>query len=405
MSVREFFGLESRSTAFQDLWGADLDGPGLASAAGKNVTTESALTLTAVFGCFRIIGDNVSTLDLDSLIEWDGSTKPYRPRPSWMEFDLDVLGRIAVLNQIVLSLLADGNAFVALVRSATGEVIDLVPLDPRLVEVRNVGGRIFYHAEGETFTPEDVLHIPGMMFPGTLRGVSPIAYARETIGLGLAAQEFGARFFGNGAIPGAIVETDGPVSDTGIRQMKRGWREAHEGAGNAHKLAVLTEGARFTKVSVAPDDAQFLETRQFQVADVARIYGVPPHLLADASQSTSWGSGLAEQNLAFAQHALRPWVKRIEAGFTRIMRLEARPGRPFARLDLEGVSRGSLKEQLEAYKVGLDAGVYSVDEVRSFLGHAPLPNGEGEKHRVPLNTTPIGVEPPAPSTRSEESPA
>ena len=133
------------------------------------------------------------------------------------------------------------------------------------------------------------------------------------IGLGLGAQAFGAAFFGNGGIPGALVEVPGQLSEEGVKQLKSAWNDTHRGASNSHRLAVLTEGAKFSKVTVSNEDSQFLLTRAATVADVARLYGVPPHLLADASGSTSWGSGLHEQNIAFSMYSLRPYVARLEA--------------------------------------------------------------------------------------------
>ena len=154
---------------------------------------------------------------------------------------------------------------------------------------------------------------------------------------------------------------------------------------------MLTESARFSKVSLSPEDSQFLETRQATVQDVARLYGVPPHLLADHSNSTSWGSGLHEQNTAFAQYSLRPLVTRVEAALTSIMRSEGQAV-PFARFDLESMRRAT-NERWATFSTAIQCGVLSIDEVRAYEGLPALPDGQGTKHYVPLNLAPVDAEP------------
>jgi HK97 family phage portal protein len=194
------------------------------------------------------------------------------------------------------------------------------------------------------------MHIKGMMLPGAIKGLSPIAYARETIGLGSRAT-VRQRFFDNSrcrrssSSPGKLA----PGAADGSGRMERQSR----GVGNAQKVGVLTNGAKLNKVSINPNDAQFLETRQFQVPDIARIFGVPPHLIADASNSTSWGSGLAEQNLAFGQFSLRPWTERIEDGHGRLLTTHGLPN-VFVKLNLDALLRASLKDRYDSYAVGID---------------------------------------------------
>lgn len=379
---------ERRDLSFQDIFAMGLDVDVSTSAAGKTVDRETATNLTAVYGSWRIIADNISTLDLGVFQERpDEGQVPVEERnaayPGWLKFEdtKTSAGRIAFLTQCVLSFLSDGNVFIATSRTTDGSISRISVLDPQAVTVlRNKARGRHYEVNGKTYSHLDIFHIPGLLMPGQDRGLSPLAAAKETIGLGLAAQEFGAKFFANGALPGALIEHEKPVTDTGIRQMKRAWREIHEGSGNAHKVAVLTEGAKFKKVSLDPDEAQFIETREFTVADIARVYGIPPHLLADATKSTSWGSGLAEQNLAFGQHALRPWVARLNEGLTLLLRSDG-PGvrkfSPCVRLDLESATRGSLKDQIETLGRGVRYGLMSQNEARRKLGLPPIgPEGD-----------------------------
>lgn len=372
--------LETRATTFADVWGRDAQEYGIGTAAGKHVTLDSAMGVSTVFACVRIISDNVSTLPLDIFNSGDGTRKPFTDTPDWARFKDSPLSKIDLMSQVTVSLLLDGNAYVATYRDATLRIIGLEVLDPAAVAVRKVNGQTRYQINGgDLLTRLDVLHIPGMMMPGAVKGMSPIAYARESIALSLSATEYGAAFFGNGALPGMTVEVPGELSDVGIKQLKRAWNDTHQGAGNSNKLAVLTEGAKFTKVTVNPDDAQFLQTRQFQVTDITRIFGVPPHLVGDSSNSTSWGSGLAEQNTTFVQHTLRPLVERLETGLNFLVRSEGRPDTVFVKLTLDGLLRGDTAERLASYQVGLDAGFYTIEEVRMWEDLPPLPKPEPDE--------------------------
>lgn len=364
---------EARTT-FADVWGRNSSDYGSNNSSGTNINADTAMQITAVFACVRILSDNVSTLPLATFVSSGETRKPF-PAPQWMAFQLGGVGKIDLISQMVVSILLNGDAFVSIRRDASFRVISLEVLNPSDVTVHRVNGDTTYRINGGStdLTRLDILHVPGMMMPGQLTGMSPVEYARESLGLSAAATQYGAAFFGGGALPGMTVEVPGEMSNVGIKALKRAWNDVHQGAGNSHKLAVLTEGAKFTKVSVNPDDAQFLQTRQFQVPDVARIYGVPPHLIGDATGSTSWGSGLAEQNSAFVQHTLRPLVERIESGFNWLLRSEGLPADAFVKLTLDGLLRGSNKDRLESYVAGIDAGFYTVAEVRAWENLPPLP--------------------------------
>lgn len=343
---------------------------------GGVVTADSSMRLSAVFACLRLLSEAISTLPLDTFMRRNGTRQPYRPRPAYLSFQPEQGSRIDYLSQVMLSLLTDGNAFVATPRDSLGVPYDLVVLDPCLVSVDRYAGEIRYRVGGRPVDmPNDLMHIKGMTLPGQLRGLSPIAYARETIGLGLAAQRFGQAFFENGALPGAVIEAPGTMSDPAIKRFRETWNAGHQGVANAHRIGVLSEGAKLSKVSVAPNDAQFLETRAFQVPDVARIFGVPPHLIADASNSTSWGSGLQEQNLAFGQFSLRPWIERIEDAHGRLLTTHGLPD-VFVKLNLDALLRASLKDRYESYAIGIENQFLLRNEVRKLEDMPPLPGGD-----------------------------
>ncbi len=346
------------------------------AASGMSVSTDQAMRLSAVFACLRLLSEAVATLPLDTFVRDAGTRRSYRPRPEYLSFDPPQGSRIDYLSQVMLSLLTDGNAYVYTPRDRVGVPTDLVVLDPTRVDVGRVDGKTKYvcsnmELDASLGAGSNLVHIKGMSMPGDLVGMSPIAYARETIGLGLAAQRYGESFFSNGALPGAVISAPDQFSQAAADRFSEAWNSRHKGVGNANKVGVLTGGATLTKVSIAPNDAQFLETRAFQVPDVARIFGVPPHLIADASNSTSWGSGLAEQNLAFGQFSLRPWIDRIEDAHDRLLTSHGLR-QVFAKLNLDALLRASLKDRYDAYKIGIDAGVLLPEEARTTEDLPPL---------------------------------
>ena len=396
--IRLLFGnrTESRSLSFQDIWGRGLDFSSARTTSGETVDYDAALTLSSVFAAIRLLSDSVSTLDLDVLYRSNGSEQKFRPIPGWVAQMNPELRNHEVLGQIVTSLLLDGNAYLATLRDQTGRVLTLSVLDPSditpTLATNDDGYQRLTFTSGQTpgfdYTTRDITMVRGLLKPGQIEGVSPIKACREMLGLGIAVQKFGGAFFGNGALPGAVVEVPGQLTEVGAQQLKTAWEDVHKGASNGSRLAVLTESAKFSKISLSPEDSQFLETKQATVQDVARLYGVPPHLLADASGSTSWGSGLHEQNVAFSQYSLRPLVTRVEQALTSIMRSEG-IAVAYARFDLESMRRAT-NERWDTYSKAISSGILSIDEIRQYEGLPALPDGKGDVHYIALNLAPVG---------------
>jgi HK97 family phage portal protein len=390
---------EKRDLTFADVWKRGMDLSDARTAAGEPVTYDTAMSLTAVYAAIRLLSDTIASLPVDIYFRRNGTENVFRPLPQWVTEMNPTLRNHEVLGQSMTSLLLDGNAYLATLRDPTGTVLEITPLDPTSItpKLEEIEGRkvLTFRSSlspDEIYTQRDITHIRGLMKPGTIVGLSPIRAAREMIGLGLGAQRFGSAFFGNGGLPGAMIEVPGQLSDEGIQQLKASWNSIHQGAGNAHKLSVLTEGAKFAALSVSNEDSQFLQTRSSTVADVARLYGVPSHLLADNSGAASmWGSGLHEQNVAFSMYSLRPYISRLESGITTILRSSG-IAVAYARLDVASLSRGT-SERWGNYQQGILSGVYSIDEVRELEGLPPLPNGEGSTHYVPMNMMPVGQTP------------
>jgi HK97 family phage portal protein len=351
------------------------------------------MRLSAVYACLRLLSEAISTLPTDTFYRQNGVRKPYRPRPGYLSFQPPQGNRIDYLSQVMLSLLTDGNAYVLTPRDAMGIPVDLIVLDPMQVNVQRVSGKLHYDSLGQNLDPTfDIMHIKGMCLPGQVTGVSPITYARETIGLGLAAQEFGAAFFNSGALPSAVIEAPQGFNEQGVARFRDTWNTSHSGIANAQKVGVLLNGAKLNKVSIQPNDAQFLETRAFQVPDIARFYGVPPHLIADASNSTSWGTGLAEQNTAFGALSLGPWIARIEEDHSRLLTTHGLPG-VFWSLNTSKLLAPSLKEQTAVDAMNLENGVNNVDEIRASRDLGPLPNGKGQVYRDPAAVAMVSPQP------------
>ena len=397
---------EARSISFQDIWskGLDLDGFGQRHA-GVKVDANSAMALSAVFGAWRIISEGVATLPHDTMIRRQGIPAPYRPRPDWVQRPNATDTWIEFVGQVMVSQLMDGNAYVLVNWNGDGSVGSLKVLDPGLVEPERNGGMVVFkvRADDEEMVfpsvsgtaPFEILHFRAMSAPGSLVGLSPIEACAETFGISLAAQKYGSKFFANDATPGGVIELppEYNLSEAGQRALKEQWHELYGGPQNAKRVAVLTQGAKFAKMQIAPAEAQFLETRAFQIADVARIYGVPPHLLGDASGSTSWGSGLAEQNTAYVIHTLRPYLERVESRFTRLLQVEAAnlTGRDvpvYLNLNEEALLRGDTETRWASHRANVATGVLTADEVRREEGYVPLPDGVGAVPWIPLAQAP-----------------
>ena len=299
--------------------------------AGKNVSERSAMQITAVYACVRILAESVASLPLH-LYKYNatgGKVKAMEhnlyhllhsePNPEMSSF----VFRETLMTHILLW----GNAYAQIIRNGMGEVVALYPLMPNKMTVdRNDKGKIIYKyrhdkTEANTIKKEDielkasdVLHIPGLGFDG-LVGYSPIAMAKNAIGLSIATEEYGSKFFVNGAMPSGILEHPGTVKDPD--KVRESWSNTFGGSGNSGKIAVLEEGMQFKTIGIPPEQAQFLDTRKFQLLEIARIFRIPPHLLGDLDKSSF--NNMEQQSLEFVKFTLEPWLVRWEQGLERAL--------------------------------------------------------------------------------------
>ena len=247
----------------------------------------------------------------------------------------------------------------------------------------------------EWLTDDRVWHLRGLSNDG-LDGYSPISLMRQAIGLSMAAEKFGAKFFGNDARPGGILLHPGQLGDEAAKRLTETWESRHGGLSGAHRVAVLEEGLSYKEIGIPPDDAQFLETRKFQVNEIARIYRIPPHMLADLERATF--SNIEHQSIDFVTHTIRPWLVRWEQSIKQNLMVPADRDRYFAEFLVDGLLRGDTKSRYEAYAIGRQNGWFSADDIREMENLNPLPDGKGEEYLIPLNMIPAGS---APATVAE----
>ena len=282
-------------------------------------------------------------------------------------------------------LLLWGNAYAQVIRNGKGEVIALYPLMPdRMTVDRDSRGRLYYEyrtSDDDPLTsksstvklqPPDVLHIPGLGFDG-LVGYSPIAMAKNAIGLAIAAEEYGSKFYANGATPSGILEYPGTIKDPD--KVRDSWNAGFGGSSNAHKVAVLEQGMKYTPISVSPNEAQFLETRKFRIDEIARIFRVPPHMVGDLDKSSF--SNIEQQSLEFVKYTLDPWVCRIESSMNRRLLSEKEKKDYFFKFNVDGLLRGDYQSRMQGYAIGRQNGWMSANDIRELENLSPIPEEEG----------------------------
>jgi len=363
---------------------------------GKSVNARTAIQVSAVYACVRVIAETVASLPF-SVFEQDkeGSQKAldhplYRllhdePNPEMTSF----VWREAMLTHLLLW----GNSFSQVLRAGRGSIVGLYPLLPDRMEVdRDDKGNLTYTystTNGQTvkLRPEDVLHIPGLGFDGIM-GYSPIAVERNAVGLAIASEEYGSKFFGNGARPSGILTHPNTVKNP--KALRESWMEAYGGSANANRVAILEEGMTFTPISIPNNEAQFLETRKFQVDEICRIYRVPPHMIGNLEHATF--SNIEHQSIDFAVHCIRPWLVRIEQSINKALFSEKEKGRFYCQFNLDGLMRGSYKERMEGYAIGRQNGFLSANDIRRLENQNPIPVEEGgDAYLVNGNMLPIST--------------
>lgn len=369
------------STAFTFLFGP--------TSSGNVVTERTAMQTTAVYACVRVLSEAIAGLPLN-LYRYtpDGGKEKAinhplynilhdAPNPEMTSF---------IFRETLMShLLLWGNAYAQIIRNGMGEVVGLYPLMPDRMEVdRDEEGNLVYiytkyfdeagarHRYEQVKLPAwQVLHIPGLGYDGLI-GYSPIAMARNAIGMSMAAEDFGATFFANGATPGGVLEHPGIVKDP--ERLRESWHAQFSGK-NSHNIAVLEEGMTFKPLSIPPEEAQFLETRKFQIDEIARIFRVPPHMVGDLEKSSF--SNIEQQSLEFVKYTVGPWVARWEQSLSQALLLPSEKTRYTIKYNLDGLLRGDYESRMNGYAVGRQNGWLSANDIRELENMNRIPAEEG----------------------------
>lgn len=359
------------------------------SSAGKNVNERSAMQMTAVYSCVRILAEAVAGLPLHLYRYKEDGGKERAIDNNLYHLLHDEpnkeMSSFIFRETLMTHLLLWGNAYAQIIRNGKGEVIALYPLMPNKMQVdRDENGELYYiytrssdeakTMEGVTvyLTPRDVLHIPGLGFDG-LVGYSPIAMAKNAIGLAIATEEYGAKFFANGAAPSGVLEHPGTIKDPS--RLRENWNSTFGGSANSGKVAVLEEGMKYTPISISPEQAQFLETRKFQIDEIARIFRVPPHMVGDLEKSSF--SNIEQQSLEFVKYTLDPWVIRWEQSLSRSLLNEDEKRKYFFKFNLEGLLRGDYESRMSGYATARQNGWMSANDIRELENLDKIPAEDG----------------------------
>jgi HK97 family phage portal protein len=388
LNLRDGNPAENPGRPLTDATLAEILGAGWRTTASVPVSEKNAVRLISVYRAVSLVSGVIAMLDLVAFREGSGR-QPFssrllqRPHPDMTEME--------VWERQIWQLLLNGNSYALKRRNRADAVEEIEPLPFGAVrEVRRVtrsganrwGKEFLVEEDGRqrVLTPWDVLHIPGPGYDGC-RGLSPIGVAREGIGLALAQQEYAARLFGSGSLMSGVLQTEQILEEEDAKALKTRWQQRVGGLGKAHEVAVLDRGAKFQPIGINPEDAQFLESREFSVIEIARLYGIPPHLMSDVDKSTSWGTGIEQQTIALITFTLGPWMSRVEQRVSD----ECLPPGVRAEFRTQKLLRGDAKARAEANRVWTQSGVKSRNEARIEEGLPPVPGGD--LMIVPANMT------------------
>lgn len=378
---------------------------GPAGKAGKRVTENGSLTMPAVWRAVNLIAGTCAAMPLHAyksrgparILQDSGAAADLLgdPHPDLTAFELWELGYGSALTW--------GNAAYRKLRDPLGTIRELWWIEPsRMTYGRADDGSKVYVIDGDEdhpLTDREILHVPGFGYDGVC-GVSAIRLAREGIGLALAAEEYGASLFGSGSLASGLLTTEQRIDPGKASELKALWKAAGGGTGldSAHDIRVIGSGAKFQQLTIPPADTQFIESRRFQIDEVARIFGVPPHMLGETQKSTSWGTGIEEQNIGFVTYTLRPWLTRFEQRLTKHL---LRPDTVYAHYAVEGLLRGNSAARSAFYRQLWEFGALSTNDIRALEELPPVEGGD--QRFVPLNFGPLvassttpALEPPPP---------
>src|SRR5574340_1298210 len=377
-------------------------GMGGSTTADVSVTEKSSLAMSAVWRAVSLVSGVAASLPFHAYRQVGDARVPTSGMPKdIMEKPHPDLTPMEFWETVYAHILLWGNAYVWVGLDQIGRERWLWPVHPSRVQVGRTstyGDKVYVIDDGEAVVHGEsgrIIHFPGFGYDG-ICGLSPIRKARNSIGLGLAAEEFGARLFGSGALASGVLQTEQRLTPEQADSLQRRWAAKHSGLKKAHEVIVLDSGASFNQLTIPPDDAQFLESRSFQIDEMSRWFGVPQFLMFQTTKSTSWGTGLEQQALGWVMYDLRRWLTRVEQRMTAFLR----PQPTYARYSLEGLLRGDSQERAQFYRSLWEIGAMSTNEIRALEELPPVDGGD--THYRPLNMGLLGE---ADATATQEVPA
>jgi len=382
---------QTRASPKNSFWGSAYSLFFGTSSSGKTVNERTALQTTTVYACVRILAETIASLPFHTYRYTSSGKEKAMDHPIYYLLHSEPNPEMTsfVFRETLMGhLLLWGNAYAQIIRDGRGKVVGLYPLLPnKMIVNRNDQGQLYYQYEkdGQNYFLRnyEVLHIPGLGFDGLI-GYSPIAMSKNAIGMAIATEEYGAKFFANGANPGGVLEHPGVVKDPA--RIRESWNAVYQGSSNAHRVAVLEEGMKFQSIGIPPEQAQFLETRKFQINEIARIFRIPPHMIGDLEKSSF--SNIEQQSLEFVMYTLDPWVVRWEQAMQRALFSESEKRQYFVKFNVDGLLRGDYQSRMNGYAVGRQNGWLSSNDIRELenLNRIPAELG-GDLYLINGNMT------------------
>lgn len=372
------------------------------SAAGR-VDEVTAYALSGVWACQTLIADAIATMPIDTYEV--GSYSSPVPRPGWIDRPNPESMQVDFDTTRLLSLLGWGDTFALLVRGwgtsdERDSVVERWVLDPWRVDVRKEGNERRWYVDGQRVPAGNIQQISGYRLPQSMRGMSVVSNARQSLSLGMQAETMGDQMMRNGLNPSGVLQVPAMPEDIEegvVEQLRDQVSQRHGGSGNSGKPMVLTGGTTWNPMSLTPVDAQWLETRRFQIDEVCRWFRVPPHMIGQVDRSTSWGTGIEQQSLSFVRYTLNAWLVRLEQADSMLM-----PPGQRVRYNVNSLAKADLKTRFEAYRIGREGGWLSANDVRVREDEQPIPNGN--IYLQPLNFQEAGADPTPDPTTDDPTP-
>ena len=355
----------------------------------QQVSPESALTFSAVWAAMRLLSESISTLPVGVFRKENNGDN------TEINTDLSFLikyqpnsyqNKITFYEKIIMDMLSDGNSYVKIARNGAGRVIELLPINYSDIEIYTLENKLYYSDEktGETHDSENILHFKMITGPDGIKGLSPIEQCKNAIGWGMDVQTYSSTFFKNGGKLSGILESDRALSEQAIDRLRNSFNSNYGTLSGSNQTAVLEEGLKYKSISVTPDQAQFLASRQFSVEEVARIFGIPPHLLRDLSKSSF--NNIEMQSQEFVSYSLMPYITKIELEMSLKLFRKNVIGREYIKFNVNGLLRGNVKDRADYYKTAITNGWMSVNEVRQKEDLNRIEDGDNNYLQMNMTT-------------------